>query len=595
MQRASASLTEDRLPLAAVVLMWAATAAAVALTHWANLDDAYRSPDNAMRLAQVHAFLNGAPWFDPHEPRLWPPAGYDTHWSRLLDAGIAGLILLFQHVAGPDLDERLARTVWPLLLSGPAVVASYASAVRLGGSGAGRATLVGALFALLAIPGIFRPGEIDHHNAQVMLTLVMVACVLWCEDAPRAAAAAGVAGGLLLGVGLEASALLVAVAAVLGMLVVYDPRWNAPARAFALALGGTTALAWLALTPSAFRFTPMCDELGVNSAAAVVAGSAGLALVATVGARWTRMRRLLAMALTGAVALGLFAAFEPRCLRGPFGLIDPAIFPLWFNNVQEVQSIFSLIRWVGADALVHAAFPVVVAASAILAVWRGVRTPLAWAPIAALTVATVIAAGTVRMAMYVVWLGMPFVGVAVQALTERMRRPLLVRMGAAALASQPIVSLAVIWAVAAVAAPMAKSPSAKDAPLWTRDVSACFRPDMYRPVAALPPGLIFGALELGPSLLAFTPHSVIAAGYHRADKAIVFEEAVMRGSTDAARARLAERDVAYVMTCTDFPAYPDPRAFYNALLNDTVGPWLEAVDLPPGNVLKVWRVQRTTR
>jgi hypothetical protein len=590
MNPASAS-SDDRLPMAAVGLIWAVTAAAVAIMHWGTVDDAFHSPDNAMRLAQVHALLDGAPWFDPHEPRLWPPVGYDTHWSRLLDAGIGGLIVLFRQIAAPDLAERLARCLWPLLLSGPAVLACYASALRLGGPGAGRATLVGALFTLLAIPGIFVPGEIDHHNAQVMLTLVMVACVLWCEDAPRFAAAAGIVGGLLLGVGLEASALLVAVAAILGMLAIYDVRWHAPVRAFAVALSAATAIAWLGLTPSAFRFAPMCDELGVNSAAAVVAGSAGLALVATVGGAWTRAMRLTAMALTGALALGIFAAFEPRCLKGPFGLIDPAIFPLWFNNVQEVQSVIAMVRGVGIDGVVRFAFPCLVIVSALLVAWRGVRTPLAWAPLAALAVATVIAAGTIRMTMYVAWLGMPFVGVAVHLLTERMARPLVAQMGAAALASQPVVSLAVIWMVAAIAAPPAKSVEAADAPLWARDASACFRPDLYRPVAKLPPGLIFGALELGPSLLAFTPHSVIAAGYHRADQAILFEEAVMRGPADAAPAWLAERDVAYVMTCRDFPAYPDPRAFYNALLNDSAGPWLEAVELPPGNVLKIWRVR----
>jgi hypothetical protein len=592
MSAASMSSAEDRLPIAAVGLIWAATAAAVAAMHWTTLDGAFASPDNAMRLAQVHAFVQGAPWFDPHEPRLWPPAGYDTHWSRLLDAGIAGLIVLFRQVADPDLAERLARTVWPLLLSGPAVVASYASAVRLGGAGAGRATLVGALLALLMIPSLFRPGEIDHHNAQVMLTLVVVACVLWCEDAPRLAAAAGVAGGLLLGVGLEAAALLVVVAAVLAVLVVYDARWNSPVRAFALGLGGSTMVAWLALTPSAFRFMPMCDELGVNSAAAVLAGSAGLALIATFGSAWTRALRLIGMAVTGAVALALFGAFEPRCLKGPFGLVDPAIFPLWLNNVQEVQSIVATIRALGADGVVQFAFPCVVIASAIVTIWRGVRTPLAWAPIAALAVAAVIAAGTVRMSIYVVWLGMPFVGVAVTALTERMRRPLLVRTGAAALASQPVVSLVVIWAVAAIAQPAANTASAPDAPLWTRDASRCFRPDMYRPVAALPPGLIFGPLELGPSLLAFTPHGVIGAGYHRADKSILFEEDVMRGPTGVARERLRERNVAYVMTCMDFPAYPNPDAFYNALLTDAAGPWLEPVPLPDGDILRVWRVRR---
>ncbi|HML14830.1 MAG TPA: hypothetical protein VK456_16110 [Xanthobacteraceae bacterium] len=590
MPAAAPTSGNDRLPVAAVCLLWAATAAAVALMRWANLDDAFASPDNAMRLAEVRAFLAGAPWFDPHEARLDPPFGYDTHWSRLLDGGIAGLIVMFRQFTTPDLADRLARCVWPLLLSGPAVIACYASALRLGGAGAGRATLIGTLLALLMIPGIFVPGEIDHHNAQVTLTLVMIACVLWSGDSPRFAAAAGIAGGLLLGVGLEAAALLVAVAAVLAMLFVWDARWRAPVRAFALSLAGATALAYGALTPAAFRFVPMCDELGVNTAAAVIAGSLGLALVASLGGAWTRTRRLAATVVTGAGALAVFVAFEPRCLKGPFALVDPAIMPLWLNNVREVQSIVALIRGLGADGLVQFAFPCVVILSALLVIRREVATPLAWAALAALAVATVIAAGTVRMTMYVVWLGMPFVGAAVSALSERTPRPVLARMGGAALASQPVVSLLVIWAAAVAAAPIGKAASAKDEPLWARDASACFRPDIYRPVAALPPGLVFGPLELGPSLLAFTPHGVAGAAYHRADKSIVFEEEVMRGSARAARARLHERGVAYVMTCADFPAYPNPDSFYNALLADAAPAWLEPVPLPDGNALRVWRV-----
>jgi hypothetical protein len=414
--------------------------------------------------------------------------------------------------------------------------------------------------------------------------------VLWCEERPRLAAAGGIAGGLLLGIGLEAAALLVAVAASLALLLVYDSRWSAPVRAFALALAGATALAYAALTPAAFRFVPMCDELGVNTGAAVVAGALGLAFVASVGGAWTRGRRLVAVAVAGAAALAVFVAFEPRCLKGPFGLVDPAIMPLWLDNVREVQSIVALIRGLGADGLVQLAFPCVVIASAVVVMRRGVATPLAWAALAALAVATAIAAGTIRMAMYVVWLGMPFVGAAVSALSERTPRPVLARMGGAALASQPVVSLIIIWAAAVVAGPAGNAASDKPEPLWARDASACFRPDVYRPVAALAPGLVFGPLELGPSLLAFTPHSVAGAAYHRADKSIVFEESVMRGSVDAARERLRERGVTYVMTCVDFPAYPNPDSFYNVLLSDTAGAWLERVPLPDDNVLRIWRV-----
>src|SRR5262249_48477559 len=68
---------DDRLPLLVVLLIWLATAATVAVSYWQRLDDSFLSPDNAMRLVEVRALLDGAPWFDPHEPRVAPPFGYD--------------------------------------------------------------------------------------------------------------------------------------------------------------------------------------------------------------------------------------------------------------------------------------------------------------------------------------------------------------------------------------------------------------------------------------------------------------------------------------------------------------------------------------
>ena len=54
--------------------------------------------------------------------------------------------------------------------------------------------------------------------------------------------------------------------------------------------------------------------------------------------------RLAAMLLVGVVALGAYLAFEPRCLRGPFALVDPSIFPLWVDQVWEMQPVRSLFR-----------------------------------------------------------------------------------------------------------------------------------------------------------------------------------------------------------------------------------------------------------
>ena len=67
----------------------------------------------------------------------------------------------------------------------------------------------------------------------------------------------------------------------------------------------------------------------------------------------------------------------------------------------------------------------------------------------------------------------------------------------------------------------------------------------------------------------------------------------MRGTSADARIRLTVRGVDYVLTCRDFPASAQADAFFNALLADSAGDWLEPLPMPAGNLLKIWRVQKS--
>jgi hypothetical protein len=574
---------DDRLPVLAILLVWLAAALAMVMLYWPRLDESFASPDNLMRLVQVRALLDGAPWFDPHELRLAPPLGYDTHWSRLIDAGILGLVVLFREFVSPDLSERLARCIWPLLLSGPTVFAVIAIAVRLGGPGAGRAALIAALPTLALLP-TFRPGEIDHHNAQVMLSLITLACAAW-GDRTRFAVAAGIAGGALLGVGLEAAYVPVLVAAGFGLLFVYNPAWASPARYFGGALAVSTLASYFALTPTAFRFTPACDALAVNSALAIAVGGGGLFIIAAFAASWSNRGRLLALAGAGALALGTFIACEPRCLGGPFALVDRSIFPLWLDHVSEMQSLKMLFRAEGLQAAGYVAFPLIATFSVLSVLRSGLRTPLAWPLVLAFAVAELITIGQIRIFVYVTWLGLPFVAVAVQRLAALSRRPTMTQILAAAIASPATVTLA-------IGALTYDTAEAGNRARPDRQTLSCFLPGSFHRVAALPKGLVITGIDLGPAILAHTSHSVIAASYHRADRAIRFNQEVMDGPPATAQARIEAAGVDYVVSCTRFRHEVIPGSFHAALLDGNAGSWLEPVLGEDGELLKIYRVRR---
>src|SRR5688500_18172823 len=86
-----------QLPFALLLMLaWAVIAAQLLFQHWGSAAVTLNDTDDAMRLVQMRAFLAGQGWFDLHLSRVQPPIGLDSHWSRLIDAGLAGIFLFFK-------------------------------------------------------------------------------------------------------------------------------------------------------------------------------------------------------------------------------------------------------------------------------------------------------------------------------------------------------------------------------------------------------------------------------------------------------------------------------------------------------------------
>jgi hypothetical protein len=530
-------------------------------------------------------------WFDLHEARLNPPLGYDTHWSRLIDAGLASLLALFKWYAEPLMAERLMRATWPLLWLLPTIAGMAAIAWRIAGRDA---ALVALLLALVGVPAYqqFTPGRIDHHNVQIALTLLIVAATAWSDRKPWAGVAAGALSGVALTIGFESLAYVAGCGAALALRYALDREAGRVLRSYGWALAGSALAGFLAsVAPEHWTHTT-CDAIALNSVLGAMVGGFGLVLATKVRLldREQTGSRLVAMAAVGVSATAAFVLSDPRCVRGPFALVDPEIWPIWHAHVRELQPLASVIRTNPLTAAGIAAFPAAALAVAIVLVcdrmFRRDFGFLAAALAFALSVATTVVA--VRGYSYAIWLGMPLVAaLALRLFTVLRLKTLAARIVAALFLTPMALSSGAISIVYAI--------GLDDTDSFARPATRhCLATAAYAPLAQLPAGLVVTDISYGPFLLALTSHSVLAAPYHRLSIGLITAHRALASPPEEARSILTAAKADYVMVCGPRP--PDglaeparSRSLWAFLRAGAIPSWLELV--PGTQPFAVYRVR----
>ena len=216
-------------------LAWLLVVLQLVAQNWAETAQTLLDTDDAMRLVQMRDWLAGQGWYDTDFSARAAAAGYESHWSRLIDAGLAGTLWVFGLFFDAALAERLMRTVWPMLWLLPAMAGTAAIAWRIAGR---EAALIALLLALVGLPAFhqFRPGRIDHHNVQIALSVLVVAATVWSDRVRWAAYAAGALTGLALAIGLECLPYLLVCAAAFALRYVVDRDGAQAAADYGLAL-----------------------------------------------------------------------------------------------------------------------------------------------------------------------------------------------------------------------------------------------------------------------------------------------------------------------------------------------------------------------
>ncbi len=356
------------LALLATLLVLAVAAA----TGFRSLDTVGDN-DSLLRLVEVRDLIAGQGWFDLHQYRMGPEGGFIMHWSRLVDAPVAAIILVSTALgASMAVAETAARVLWPAAMFLLTVFFTLRAARRFGGDAAVLPALVTSAAALHFL-GIYGPGALDHHNVQLMLTMASVAFLLAAPARKAAAALAGVSAALMLAVGMETAPYVAVIGAGVAILFVLGASGERiVARDYGLGFAAASAAVFLGTVSPAEWGMARCDAF--SAAQFVLAALAGTGLAAVAATDFTsrgRARRLAALAVLGAVLAAVLLTGFPECLAAPYAALDPRLRTFWLDHVSEAQSVVELIRDRDTSVAARYATPVIALVLMVRGLARG--------------------------------------------------------------------------------------------------------------------------------------------------------------------------------------------------------------------------------
>ena len=566
----------------------------VFMTYWPHLvavwsSGAFFDTDDAMRLVQVRALIQGQSWFDMTVYPLDPPAGSFMHWSRVVDIPLVLLIKSFGLFTDTATAERLARLVFPLAL----LFALFAGVARLADVLLGSIARIPAIVATLLSGSAtfqFQPGRIDHHAPQIVLLVFMVASALDALD-PRLARRAGTAGALAalsLAIGLENLPFIACLWACLVAAWVWQGATMAGTLRWFAAGFGTALVVFFAATVGPQRwFEPACDSLGMAHLGAGLIGSVGCAAMTFCGtALDTRGRRCAAAIIVAAAAALFVATAYPACLHDPFAGVDPLVREIWINHVTESLPFSEVWRQRRIMALlllmpVLLGFAGAMAAALIVHARTGLRFLLL-----ALLIAVGLAGSFWQIRVFASVTPLAVCGALPVAvwLHDRLRR--------AGRDLLSILALCLVFPFTSAAWALAL-PEERVALVGA---GTCLTPAALAPIAALPAGRVLAPIDAGPYILAHTGMSVFAAPYHRNNDGNRFALHAFLAAPAPARAMLDARQVDYVAVCPGLPetaglAQHQRDSLAAALTQGSPPPWLVQVPLT-GTPVRLFRVAR---
>jgi len=531
--------------------------------------------DDAMRLVQVRDFLAGQGWYDLVAHRLNPPDGMLSHWSRIVDTPLAGLVLLFSLFTAREQAEILARLVFPFLMHIAYYAALFALIRRLTNDVGVIAGLFLAIF--MAITNIqFMPGRIDHHGPQIFLLVLMALTVvrMILDSDRRAAWMLGGAIALSFAISIENMPFIAALLAVLA--IAWACRLQtlpSTLRPLGLSLLVCVPLAFVIIVPPSRYLDPVADAFSLGHVVLLMLAGIACCAAATVRIETTH-RRWLSLVAFGVACLALTALAFPYLLHDPLAAVDPLVRRFWLSRVREALPLLVIVSKTPLDSVQYIGpFTCGVIAVLTAVILHSGAQRWAW-----ITIAVLVILGTLGTfwQVRVSTSTLPFIVVAgawaVSALCAHLARnnSRFVALKGAALA---ILFSVITWNMATE--PLRSAEPTSDG------AGSCFDTAAYRPLRDLPRQLTLATIDQGPYVLAFSPHPVVAAAYHRNNRGNHLLIEAMTSDPETARKLIETAGAKLLVYCPTGPEFKGyakeaPQGLA-AALRDGLPSWLTPV------------------
>lgn len=579
-----------RLILAAMII---GTMVQIAIPAWQNAMN-WRLPDNddAMRVLQVRAWLDGQGFYDIINHRLNPPNGGDVHWSRLGDIPLALFNLLFRPLLGLEMGEKAAAFFTPLALGAVFVLVCGKAAHAMENS---RISFFVAVFAALSTAGAmsyFVAGRVDHHGLQLIF-LVSSFWGLFAHN-KKGAIFAGLMTAASLTIGFEIVPILAIMIAWVAIIwAIRGENVKAQAFYFSIAFAIGTVIGFFINVPPSEYLISVNDALSIAQVLPILAGCFGLGLAAVFLSKRATHIRFIALPIIGGLVIAVGAQF-PILMRQLYWQIDPLLVRLWVNAIVETHP---LTKTDPSVQLSLGLFAVLMSAAAVLkliaVIMDAIQNPDDvhnrdvdnWSLLAVVLVSVTL--------MAVFWQAR----VAGQASTiaafsaSALITGIYKKQG---LKKALLIGLVLNPLMPAMAATAYKKLYPKKTQYAVGGGGTCRGLKAYGELAKLPKGLVAAPIDFGAQTLIATHHEVLAAPYHRNQGNIVSYRIFM-ASPDVARALLAQSNVDYLAICTmsaevGIISREAPGGLMAQLKDDHAPDYLRPISTPTGSNIHAFEV-----